>query len=225
MYGSPPHLQNNHLDSPLLQNSLLSSLPYLTGWAVSFPYGYISDTIINKKWVSVSASRKIFNSFGTCFPLPWTLGWNPWVLCRYAGASFSSNSPGVHQGGSDNAGSDSSGGGRGYQWCHVGRMGLEPHGPGSQLCWNPHGAHQWGFAYFSYFRASHCPNGGHRRGELRPCPNSLSCNCDFWVTKFENFFGCVILEGNCRSSPLCKFWFIFPVPRWKLISFIKFADV
>lgn len=47
-----------------LQNSILSALPYLTLWILSFVFSFTSDTIINKNIVTIGGARKIFNSIG-----------------------------------------------------------------------------------------------------------------------------------------------------------------
>lgn len=50
------------------QNGLVSALPYLTMWMLSFPTSYVSDWVLRKGWVSTGNSRKICNSIGHCIP-------------------------------------------------------------------------------------------------------------------------------------------------------------
>ncbi|KAJ0176882.1 hypothetical protein K1T71_008061 [Dendrolimus kikuchii] len=45
-------------------NGVLSALPYLAMYLLSFPLGFISDYILKKKWLSITMSRKISNSIG-----------------------------------------------------------------------------------------------------------------------------------------------------------------
>ncbi|XP_050295541.1 putative inorganic phosphate cotransporter isoform X2 [Anthonomus grandis grandis] len=58
------HVMNFNIKS----NSALSSLPYLTAWILSFVFSILSDTIINKKLVTVQTGRKIFTSIGLLVP-------------------------------------------------------------------------------------------------------------------------------------------------------------
>lgn len=45
-------------------NGLLSALPYLTTWFASFAFSFLSDFITERKCLSITASRKIFNTVG-----------------------------------------------------------------------------------------------------------------------------------------------------------------
>ncbi|XP_072948855.1 putative inorganic phosphate cotransporter [Epargyreus clarus] len=56
------------LDVNLTKNGILSSLPYLAMYALSFPMGAMTDLIIRKRWLSVTNSRKLFNSIGLWGP-------------------------------------------------------------------------------------------------------------------------------------------------------------
>lgn len=51
-----------------LQNGLVTSMPYLAAWIVSFPISYVSDLCIQKKIVTTQASRKICNSISQWIP-------------------------------------------------------------------------------------------------------------------------------------------------------------
>ncbi|CAH4028612.1 unnamed protein product [Pieris brassicae] len=52
----------------LTQNGVLSSLPYLAMYALSFPMGIMTDIIVRKKWLSVSNTRKLSNTIGLWGP-------------------------------------------------------------------------------------------------------------------------------------------------------------
>jgi hypothetical protein len=49
----------------LLQNGLLSALPYLVMWLLSFVFGWASDFMNKRHLISLGTSRKLFNSIGT----------------------------------------------------------------------------------------------------------------------------------------------------------------
>lgn len=42
----------------------MSALPYLAMFLLSFPFGFLTDYLPNKKWLSVTATRKLSNSIG-----------------------------------------------------------------------------------------------------------------------------------------------------------------
>lgn len=48
----------------ILQNGVLSALPYFVMWLLSFVFSGFTDLIINREWVSITAGRKIANSIG-----------------------------------------------------------------------------------------------------------------------------------------------------------------
>lgn len=48
----------------LFQNSVLSALPYFVLWILSFVFGFIADTLINRKIFSIGNVRKISNTLG-----------------------------------------------------------------------------------------------------------------------------------------------------------------
>ncbi|CAG4952631.1 unnamed protein product [Colias eurytheme] len=56
------------LNVKLTQNGLLSSLPYLAMWLLSFPLGMMTDFLIRRKWLSISNTRKLLNSIGLWGP-------------------------------------------------------------------------------------------------------------------------------------------------------------
>ncbi|CAG5042970.1 unnamed protein product [Parnassius apollo] len=45
-------------------NGMLSALPYLATFLLSFPFSFMSDIIINRKWLRITTSRKCFNTIG-----------------------------------------------------------------------------------------------------------------------------------------------------------------
>ncbi|VVD05425.1 unnamed protein product [Leptidea sinapis] len=49
-------------------NGLLSSLPYLVMYLLSFPMGMMTDLIIRRGWLSISNTRKLSNSIGLWGP-------------------------------------------------------------------------------------------------------------------------------------------------------------
>ncbi|CAH1123595.1 unnamed protein product [Ceutorhynchus assimilis] len=63
-----PSYMNSVMHFDIKNNSLLSSLPYLTLWILSFGVGFSSDYIINKGLLERTTSRKVFNSFGMYLP-------------------------------------------------------------------------------------------------------------------------------------------------------------
>ncbi|XP_015524838.1 putative inorganic phosphate cotransporter isoform X1 [Neodiprion lecontei] len=56
------------LDFNIKENGLISALPYLVMWILSFPTSYISDWTLKRGWVSTGKSRKICNTIGHWIP-------------------------------------------------------------------------------------------------------------------------------------------------------------
>ncbi|CAH2048160.1 unnamed protein product, partial [Iphiclides podalirius] len=52
----------------LKDNGVLSSLPYLAMYLLSFPMGAMTDVIIGKGWLSTSNTRRLFNTIGLWGP-------------------------------------------------------------------------------------------------------------------------------------------------------------
>lgn len=48
----------------LFQNGVMTALPYLAMYLLSFPFGYMSDLLPNKGWLSITTTRKLSNSIG-----------------------------------------------------------------------------------------------------------------------------------------------------------------
>ncbi|CAG9562238.1 unnamed protein product [Danaus chrysippus] len=63
-----PTYMKEVLNVNLTKNGLLSSLPYLAMYVLSFPMGTMTDLIIRRKWLSVTNTRKLFNSIGLWGP-------------------------------------------------------------------------------------------------------------------------------------------------------------
>lgn len=65
---------------PMLQNGFLSALPYICMWISSFFFGGLSDTLINRRYLSLPMARKCANIVGSFGP---ALGliWLAWVGC------------------------------------------------------------------------------------------------------------------------------------------------
>ncbi|CAH2048158.1 unnamed protein product, partial [Iphiclides podalirius] len=56
------------LDVNLKENGVLSSLPYLAMYLLSFPMGAMTDFLVRRKWLSVTNTRKLSNSIGLWGP-------------------------------------------------------------------------------------------------------------------------------------------------------------
>ncbi|CAB3221216.1 unnamed protein product [Arctia plantaginis] len=56
------------LNVNLKNNGILSSLPYLAMYLLSFVMGAMTDVIIRKNWLTVTNTRKLFNSIGLWGP-------------------------------------------------------------------------------------------------------------------------------------------------------------
>ncbi|XP_013188922.1 putative inorganic phosphate cotransporter [Amyelois transitella] len=63
-----PTYMSKVLNFDLKSNGMLSSLPYLAMFLLSFPMGAMTDIILRKNWLSVSNTRKLFNSIGLWGP-------------------------------------------------------------------------------------------------------------------------------------------------------------
>ncbi|KAL4705197.1 hypothetical protein ACJJTC_013997 [Scirpophaga incertulas] len=63
-----PTFMKQVLGVDIKATGLMSALPYLAMYLMSFPMGFISDYVIRKKWLSTSATRKISNSIGMWGP-------------------------------------------------------------------------------------------------------------------------------------------------------------
>ncbi|XP_028173317.1 putative inorganic phosphate cotransporter [Ostrinia furnacalis] len=63
-----PSYMNRVLGFEIKSNGVLSALPYLAMYALSFPMGAMTDLILKKQWLSVSHTRKLFNSIGLWGP-------------------------------------------------------------------------------------------------------------------------------------------------------------
>ncbi|XP_030762110.1 putative inorganic phosphate cotransporter [Sitophilus oryzae] len=68
LFTQIPTYLNKVMDFNIKDNSLLSSLPYLSFWILGQTMSFVSDYIINKKIVSPGAARKIFSSIGLFVP-------------------------------------------------------------------------------------------------------------------------------------------------------------
>ncbi|KAL4708201.1 hypothetical protein ACJJTC_005343 [Scirpophaga incertulas] len=63
-----PSYMKQVLGVDIKSNGLMSALPYLAMYLMSFPIGFMSDYVMKKKWLSISANRKISNSIGMWGP-------------------------------------------------------------------------------------------------------------------------------------------------------------
>uniref|UniRef100_A0A1B0GQA4 Major facilitator superfamily (MFS) profile domain-containing protein n=1 Tax=Phlebotomus papatasi TaxID=29031 RepID=A0A1B0GQA4_PHLPP len=64
-----PTYMKNVLEMDIKKNALLSALPYLVMWLGSFVMSPISDYLINRGYLSVGNTRKLFNSIGLYIPM------------------------------------------------------------------------------------------------------------------------------------------------------------
>ncbi|XP_034255015.1 putative inorganic phosphate cotransporter isoform X2 [Thrips palmi] len=63
-----PTYMSSVLKFDIKKNGLLSALPYLTTWFASFAFSWLSDFITERKMLTLTASRKIFNTIGMWGP-------------------------------------------------------------------------------------------------------------------------------------------------------------
>lgn len=56
------------------QNGLMTALPYLTAWIISFPVSHVSDLSIRRNIVTTEMSRKICNTIGQWIPAAALIG-------------------------------------------------------------------------------------------------------------------------------------------------------
>ncbi|KAG6449214.1 hypothetical protein O3G_MSEX005919 [Manduca sexta] len=59
-----PSYMRQVLGVDIKSNGLMSALPYMAIYLLSYPFGFLADYIPNKKWLSVTATRKLSNSIG-----------------------------------------------------------------------------------------------------------------------------------------------------------------
>uniref|UniRef100_A0A182ST52 Major facilitator superfamily (MFS) profile domain-containing protein n=1 Tax=Anopheles maculatus TaxID=74869 RepID=A0A182ST52_9DIPT len=69
-----PTYMKEVLEKDIKKNALLSSLPYLVMWILSFVFSPLSDFLINRQYLSRVASRKLFNTIGLWVPMVALLG-------------------------------------------------------------------------------------------------------------------------------------------------------
>ncbi|XP_021195146.2 putative inorganic phosphate cotransporter [Helicoverpa armigera] len=63
-----PSYMKQVLGVDIKANGLMSALPYLAMYLLSFPFGFISDYILKNNWLSISTCRKLSNSIGEYGP-------------------------------------------------------------------------------------------------------------------------------------------------------------
>ncbi|XP_050295411.1 putative inorganic phosphate cotransporter [Anthonomus grandis grandis] len=68
LFSQIPSYMNYVMHFNMKDNGLLSSLPYIVLWILSWGIGFTSDFVINKGILSRTASRKTFNSLGQFLP-------------------------------------------------------------------------------------------------------------------------------------------------------------
>ncbi|GBP33841.1 Putative inorganic phosphate cotransporter [Eumeta japonica] len=69
-----PSYMSNVLGVDIKSNGVLSALPYIAIYLMSYPLGFLSDYILKKKWLSLTATRKLSNSIGHWGPAVMLIG-------------------------------------------------------------------------------------------------------------------------------------------------------
>ncbi|XP_055920706.1 putative inorganic phosphate cotransporter [Eupeodes corollae] len=69
-----PTYLNHVLKMDVKSNAIFSALPYLAMWILSFIVSPISDALINRKYLSGTAARKLFNTIGQFTPMLCLIG-------------------------------------------------------------------------------------------------------------------------------------------------------
>lgn len=64
-----PNYMKNVLNMDIKSNAILSALPYLAMCLLSYVFIFVSDFINKRKYLSLSVSRKLFNSIGHWVPM------------------------------------------------------------------------------------------------------------------------------------------------------------
>lgn len=59
-----PKYMNDVLKFSIKQNGLYSALPYVTMWVVAQATGFLSDFLINRQYLNITNSRKMFTTIG-----------------------------------------------------------------------------------------------------------------------------------------------------------------
>ncbi|XP_052132104.1 putative inorganic phosphate cotransporter [Frankliniella occidentalis] len=77
-----PTYMSSVLKFDIKKNGLLSALPYLTTWVMSFAFSWVSDFITERKMLTLTNSRKVFNTIGM---------WGPGLTML--GVGYTSGSP------------------------------------------------------------------------------------------------------------------------------------
>ncbi|XP_037302943.1 putative inorganic phosphate cotransporter [Manduca sexta] len=63
-----PSYMSQVLDVDITTNGMLSAVPYIAMYLLSFVFGYLSDLTLKKQWLSITACRKLSNSIGAFGP-------------------------------------------------------------------------------------------------------------------------------------------------------------
>lgn len=63
-----PSYMKQVLGVDIKANGLMSALPYLAMYLLSFPFGFLSDYFLAKKWLSITTCRKLSSSIGEYGP-------------------------------------------------------------------------------------------------------------------------------------------------------------
>ncbi|KAL7737223.1 hypothetical protein ACLKA6_005406 [Drosophila palustris] len=63
-----PSYMNGVLNMDIQSNAVFSSLPFLAMWLLSYVYLIVADILLKKKWLSLTAVRKVFNTLSFWIP-------------------------------------------------------------------------------------------------------------------------------------------------------------
>ncbi|XP_073956620.1 putative inorganic phosphate cotransporter isoform X1 [Choristoneura fumiferana] len=69
-----PSYMSQVLGVDIKANGVMSALPYIAMYVLSFPFGFLSDYILAKRWLSATVTRKISNSIGHFGPAIFLIG-------------------------------------------------------------------------------------------------------------------------------------------------------
>ncbi|XP_064543761.1 putative inorganic phosphate cotransporter [Drosophila montana] len=63
-----PSYMNGVLNMDIQSNAVFSSLPFLAMWLLSYVYLIVADVLLKRKWLSLTAVRKLFNTLSFWIP-------------------------------------------------------------------------------------------------------------------------------------------------------------
>ncbi|CAB3250920.1 unnamed protein product [Arctia plantaginis] len=69
-----PSYMKKILGVDIKANGAMSALPYLVMFILGFPFGFVSDYVLKKQWISITVCRKISNTIGIWGPAVTLIG-------------------------------------------------------------------------------------------------------------------------------------------------------